>query len=112
MKTVTFSLLSAIAFLSVGLTTAHLKEEWTKPLQEGDKVPQVEFLTRVRTTEQTENPFDWKILNTDDYFKGKRVVLFALPGAFTPTCSASHLPGYDELYDEIKAQNVDEIYCK
>lgn len=43
--------------------------------------------------------------------KGKRVVVFALPGAFTPTCSSTHLPGYEEHYERIKACGVDEIYC-
>ncbi len=46
-----------------------------------------------------------------DLFKGKKVVLFSLPGAFTPTCSTSHLPRYEELYDEFKAQGVDAIVC-
>ena len=77
-------------------------------LKEGDQVPQVEFLTRTRT--ETDD-FDWKILSTDDYFANKRVVLFALPGAFTPTCSSTHLPGYEDSYEEIKSLGVDEIYC-
>lgn len=51
------------------------------------------------------------MLTTDDYFKGKRVVLFALPGAFTPTCSSTHLPGYETLYKDILAQGIDEVYC-
>ena len=46
-----------------------------------------------------------------DLFLDKKVVVFGLPGAFTPTCSASHLPGYEELYDEIKNCGVDEVYC-
>ena len=46
-----------------------------------------------------------------DLFENKKVVVFGLPGAFTPTCSASHLPGYEELYDEIKKCGVDEVYC-
>ena len=48
---------------------------------------------------------------TSDLFAGKRVVLFALPGAFTPTCSSQQLPGYEKMYDEFKAQGIDEIYC-
>ncbi|WP_299976453.1 peroxiredoxin [uncultured Pseudoteredinibacter sp.] len=50
-------------------------------------------------------------LNGDQLFKGKKVVLFAVPGAFTPTCSAAHLPGYVALAEELKAKGVDEIYC-
>jgi len=75
----------------------------------GDKVPNVMFRTRTRINK--DGDFDWKVLTSEDLFKGKRVVLFALPGAFTPTCSAAHLPGYEEKYDEIKAQGIDEVYC-
>ena len=46
-----------------------------------------------------------------DLFGGKRVVIFSLPGAFTPTCSSQQLPGYEKLYDEFKALGIDEIYC-
>ena len=48
-------------------------------------------------------------MTTDDYFKGKRVVLFSLPGAFTPTCSEYQLPGFEESYDDIRNQDIDEI---
>jgi peroxiredoxin len=58
-----------------------------------------------------DNPFTWKDVTTEDLMKGKRVVIFALPGAFTPTCSSTHLPGYEEHYASIKACGVDEIYC-
>ncbi|HHL43910.1 MAG TPA: peroxiredoxin [Hellea balneolensis] len=75
-------------------------------------VPNVTFKTRVRDESLGgDNPYRWKDLTSDEIFKGKTVVLFALPGAFTPTCSTSHLPRYDELYDEFKAQGVDEIVC-
>lgn len=50
-------------------------------------------------------------MTSEDYFAGKRVVLFSLPGAFTPTCSSTHLPGYDKLYNEIKSAGIDEVYC-
>ena len=50
-------------------------------------------------------------LSSDELFSGKKVVVFGVPGAFTPTCSSNHLPRYDELYDEFKAQGVDEIIC-
>lgn len=75
-------------------------------------VPQTVFKTRVRNDEiEGPNPFEWKDLSTNDLFKGKNVVLFALPGAFTPTCSTSHLPRYEELYEEFKAAGVDAIVC-
>ena len=74
-------------------------------------LPDVTFKTRVRVENDEENPFVWKDMTTADYFKGKKCVLFSLPGAFTPTCSASHLPRYQELYDEFKTLGVDEVYC-
>ena len=52
----------------------------------------------------------WKDVTTDELFKNKEVVLFSLPGAYTPTCSSQQVPGYEESYDEIK-KYVDEIYC-
>ena len=77
-----------------------------------EKVPDVVFKTRVRDESiGGDNPFRWQDRTTQDIFAGKRVVLFALPGAFTPTCSSTHLPRYEELYEEIKAQGVDEIIC-
>lgn len=79
---------------------------------EGKKIPDVVFKTRVRDESLSgENPFKWQDVNSDEIFKGKRVVVFALPGAFTPTCSSTHLPGYEKFYDEIKSNNVDEVYC-
>ncbi|HHK73947.1 MAG TPA: peroxiredoxin, partial [Rhizobiales bacterium] len=58
-----------------------------------------------------DNPYEWKDLTSDEVFRDSKVVLFALPGAFTPTCSTSHLPRYEELYDEFRAQGVDAIIC-
>jgi len=52
-----------------------------------------------------------KEVRTEEYFKSKKVVLFALPGAFTPTCSAKHLPGYIKFYQEIKDKGADIIAC-
>jgi len=76
------------------------------------RVPSVVFKTRVRNEALGgPNPFEWKDLSTDEVFRGKRVVLFALPGAFTPTCSTSHLPRYEELYDEFKTLGVDAVVC-
>eukprot|EP00128_Syssomonas_multiformis_P011162 Colp12_sorted_trinity150504_noHs@12865 len=75
-------------------------------------VPNVVFKCRVRDEKiGGPNPFKWKDVTSADLFKGKRVVLFSLPGAFTPTCSSTHLPGYEKHYEEIKSKNVDEVYC-
>lgn len=76
------------------------------------RVPQVTFKTRVRDESvEGPNPFRWQDVTTDEIFNGKKVVVFSLPGAFTPTCSSTHLPGYEEKYDEFKALGVDEVYC-
>ena len=76
------------------------------------KVPNVVFKTRVRNEALGgPNPFEWKDVTSDDIFKGKNVVVFALPGAFTPTCSTSHLPRYEELYGEFTKQGVDSVVC-
>lgn len=75
-------------------------------------VPEVVFKTRVRDESVGgPNPFRWQDRTTDELFKGKRIVLFALPGAFTPTCSSTHLPGYEELFEQIRAQGVDNVIC-
>jgi peroxiredoxin len=79
---------------------------------EGSKVPNVVFKTRVRDESVGgENPFRWQDVSSDEIFKGKKVVLFGLPGAFTPTCSSTHLPGYEAHYDDFKNLGVDEVYC-
>lgn len=76
------------------------------------RVPAATFKTRVRNDALGgPNPFEWQDLTSDDIFAGKRVVLFALPGAFTPTCSTSHLPRYEELHDEFTALGVDAVVC-
>jgi peroxiredoxin len=81
-------------------------------LKEGDTVPNVVFKARVRDEKiGGPNPFTWKDVSSADLFKGKRAVIFSLPGAFTPTCSSTHLPGYEKAYEEIKACGVDDIYC-
>lgn len=78
----------------------------------GKSVPQVTFKTRVRDEAVSgENPYRWQDLTSDEIFKGKKVVLFGLPGAFTPTCSSTHAPGYEAKYDEFKALGVDEVIC-
>ncbi len=69
-------------------------------IQVGDKIPNV----KVKATDMSD-------LTTEQLFAGKKVVLFAVPGAFTPTCSAKHLPGFIELADEIRKKGVDDIVC-
>lgn len=77
-----------------------------------NEVPKVVFKTRVRDESvEGENPFRWQDRSTDDIFSGKKIVIVALPGAFTPTCSSTHLPGYEEKYQEILDCGIDEIYC-
>ncbi len=70
---------------------------------EGKTVPKVTFKTR--DNEQ------WQDVTTDELFKGKTVVLFSLPGAYTPTCSSTHLPRYNELASVLKDKGVDDIVC-
>lgn len=81
-------------------------------MTEVTRVPNVTFKTRVRDESVGgDNPYRWQDVNNEQIFGGKRVVVFALPGAFTPTCSSTHLPRYEELYDEFQAQGIDDIYC-
>lgn len=76
------------------------------------KVPSVTFKTRVRDESvEGPNPFRWQDVTSDEIFSGKKIVVFALPGAFTPTCSSTHLPGYEENYQALKDAGVDEVYC-
>ena len=75
-------------------------------------VPDVTFHTRVRNDALGgANPFEWKDVTTADIFRGKRIVFFAVPGAFTPACSDSHLPGYERLYNEFRKLGVDQVVC-
>lgn len=80
--------------------------------KEGDTVPEVIFKTRVRDESVGgENPYRWQDVTTHDIFAGKKVVVFGLPGAFTPTCSTTHAPGFEAVYDSFKESGVDEVYC-
>lgn len=75
-------------------------------------VPSVVFKTRVRDESiGGDNPYRWEDKTTFDYFANKRVVLFSLPGAFTPTCSTYQLPGFEEKFAEFKAFGIKDIYC-
>ncbi|MDH3317348.1 MAG: glutathione peroxidase [Gammaproteobacteria bacterium] len=71
--------------------------------REGEKIPSVRF--RVRENHE------WRDVASEDVFKGQTVVVFSLPGAFTPTCSSSHVPRYNQLAPEFKRHGVDEIIC-
>jgi len=71
---------------------------------EGQHVPEVTFKTRTPDGQ-------WKDVKTSDVFAGKKVVLFSLPGAFTPTCSSAHVPRYNELLPDFKARGVDSVVC-
>jgi peroxiredoxin len=72
-------------------------------IQVGERVPAGTLKSMTK-----EGPRD---VTTDDLFKGKKVVLFSVPGAFTPTCDAKHLPGFVQLAEQIKAKGVDTIAC-
>jgi peroxiredoxin len=77
-----------------------------------DRVPDSIFYTRVRNESLGgPNPFEWKELTSNDVFSGRNIVLFAVPGAFTPACSETHLPGFDAAYDDFRALGVDEVIC-
>lgn len=81
-------------------------------LQEGAHVPSVTFKTRVKETmEDGQTNYRWQDLTSSEVFDQKKVVLFALPGAFTPTCSSTHLPGYEAAHDDFKALGVDAVIC-
>jgi glutaredoxin-like protein len=71
--------------------------------REGQAVPQVTFRTRKN--------HEWVDVTTDEVFKGKTVVVFSLPGAFTPTCSSTHVPRYNQLTPTLKQHGVDEVIC-
>ena len=78
----------------------------------GRKLPAVTFRTRVRDESLGgDNPYRWEDKTTDDYFKGKRVAIFSLPGAFTPTCSTFQLPDFEKLFGDFQGKGIDEIYC-
>ena len=79
---------------------------------EGKRVPNVVFRTRVRDESVGgDNPYRWEDVQSKDLFKRKRVVLFSLPGAFTPTCSTYQLPNFEKLYTDFQDCGIKEIYC-
>jgi peroxiredoxin len=79
---------------------------------EGRTLPDVVFKCRVRDESiGGSNPFRWQDRSTADYFANKRVVVFSLPGAYTPTCSTKQCPAYDQAYDDMRKLKIDDVYC-
>ena len=78
-----------------------MKEKYI--MKEGDKLPNVVFKVRSMGA--------WFNRTTKSFFKGKRVILFSLPGAFTPICSNQMLPNYEKLHKAFKEHGIDQIYC-
>ena len=75
-------------------------------------VPNVTFHTRVRNDQlEGPNPYEWKDVTSEEIFAGRKVVVFGLPGAFTPACSESHLPGYEENHQAFRDLGIDEVIC-
>ena len=78
------------------------------------KIPQVTFRTRIGDNQSLGGGCaiggEWKDISSEDLFKNKKIVLFSLPGAYTPTCSSQQVPDYEDKYEELK-KFVDEIYC-
>lgn len=76
------------------------------------RVPDTTFHTRVRNPDLPgDNPFEWRDLSTAEVFGGRNVVLFAVPGAFTPACSETHLPGFEARHEAFRALGIDEVIC-
>ncbi len=80
-------------------------------MQAGVSIPNITFHYRVRDESIAgDNPFRWQDITSNEIFANKRVVVFSLPGAFTPTCSTFQVPGFEAAYEEIKSLGVDEVY--
>ena len=78
----------------------------------GKHLPKVTFRTRVRDESVGgPNPYRWQDVTTDDYFRGRRVIVFSLPGAFTPTCSTYQLPGFEKNFEQFQSHGIQDIYC-
>lgn len=103
---------NAVLRSAVAGQRAVLRRGMTMAAAEGTAVPDCVFKTRVRDESvEGPNPFRWQDLSSADIFAGKKVIVFSLPGAFTPTCSSSHLPRYEQLYEEFQKLGVDQIVC-
>lgn len=78
----------------------------------GKQIPDVTFKCRVRDESiGGDNPYTWQDVTTAELFQGKKVLIFSLPGAFTPTCSTYQLPDFEKLFDRFKELGIDDIYC-
>ena len=78
----------------------------------GRNVPEITFKTRVRDDAvEGPNPFRWQDVKTSDIFAGKRIVVFSLPGAFTPTCSNEQCPAYERFVPDFQSHGVTDVYC-
>jgi len=95
-------------------------EEWDQKYHEkqtkkriGSIIPAVNFKTRVRDESVGgPNPYRWQDVNSYQLFGGRRVIIFSLPGAFTPTCDTYQLPGFEAMYDKFRTvHDIDNIYC-
>ena len=76
------------------------------------QIPDVTLKTRVRDeTVEGPNPYRWQDFKVREEWAGKKIVLFSLPGAFTPTCSNHQCPGYEAMYEQFRELGVDEVYC-
>eukprot|EP01033_Poteriospumella_lacustris_P008844 gene8844-6369_t len=95
-------------------TTKYVEKH--KHLKEGDRVPDVPLKFRVidpttPSPDPRQHNFVWKDIMISDMLAGKRVVIFGVPGAFTPVCSCDHLPGYENNYDSILRHGIDDVFC-
>ena len=88
------------------------RDDTMRVIRKGRELPDVTFKTRVRDESvEGPNPYRWEEKTTADYFAGRRVILFSLPGAFTPTCSTYQLPGFERMAPEFADMGINNIYC-
>jgi peroxiredoxin len=88
------------------------RDDTMRVIKKGQELPDVTFKTRVRDESiDGPNPYRWEDKTTADYFAGRRVILFSLPGAFTPTCSTYQLPGFERMAPEFADMGINNIYC-
>src|SRR5579872_7087955 len=79
-------------------------------IQAGDRLPDGTLMQFIEV-EQPGCSIGPNAFNVPELSKGKRIIIFGLPGAFTPTCSAKHVPGYVSNFDKLKAKGIDEVWC-